>query len=197
MLFDDEIWPLVPDHDLWIFDKLILSRRLGHLCGPSGVPVPVPGHYIVRPCVNLNGMGRGASVQWIEKETDFLPPGTFWQERFVGRHLSVDYLTGQQIRCSEGIRYTDDLTRFHKWILVNDVPSIPQLVLDIISKYSVVNIEMIDGKVIEIHLRGNPDFDDGAIELIPIWVDDTVTCPDGFVFVEDKSYDRIGFFKKY
>ena len=58
---------LIPDH-IWILDKLILSRKLKYNCGPVGLDVP-RGWYIVRPCVNMLGLGLGAQKVWLEKET--------------------------------------------------------------------------------------------------------------------------------
>jgi len=197
LYFDSDIWPNVPDSDLWIFDKLILSRKLGHVCGPCGVDVPTPGLYVVRPCVNLEGMGRAASLEWIERDTSYLPPGSFWQEVFLGKHLSIDFQDSKQIRCSEGIKYEQDLIRFRRWIITDDMPLIPGVVTDFINHYEQVNVEMIGGNVIEVHLRGNPDFNDGAVEVIPIWNDEQIECPDGFTFVPDTDVNRLGFYKRY
>lgn len=200
MIEDRDVWPTVHNDDLWIFDKLILSKKLGHLCGPAGVHVPKPGNYIVRPCVNLAGMGQGAHIRWLEghgEETWDIPPGYFWQEMFEGRHLSVDYENGSLIRCTEGIRHTQDLTRFHHWKVVDDEPFIPLILRPLIYTYERVNIEMIGEKVIEVHLRGNPDFDDGAVDIIPVWKDSITKCPEGYVFIQNEAYDRIGFYKRY
>jgi hypothetical protein len=75
MVEDDEVWFDCHIDDLWVFDKLILSRKLGYVCGPIDAYVPEPDHYIVRPCVNPAGMGRGATIEYIEKDTDHLPVG--------------------------------------------------------------------------------------------------------------------------
>ncbi len=56
-----------PDH-LWVMDKLILARKLSYVCGPVGQDVPTPGYYIVRPCVNMLGLGLEAKKYWIEDE---------------------------------------------------------------------------------------------------------------------------------
>jgi hypothetical protein len=201
MLYDHEVWPTVNPDDLWIFDKLILSRKLGYPCGPSGVAVPQPGYYVVRPCVNLAGMGTGASIKWLNNtpvDAWVVPAGYFWQERFVGRHLSVDYQSGRQLRCTEGVRHGDDLTRFHHWFMTDDQPRLPKIVQDIVDRYKHVNVEMIDGKIIEVHLRGNPDFDDGAVEIIPVWRDEKFSAPpSGFDFVPAPDFERLGFFKRY
>ena len=66
MVEDDDVWFDCHEDDLWIFDKLILSRKLGYVCGPVDADVPKPNHYIVRPCVNPAGMGRGATIEYID-----------------------------------------------------------------------------------------------------------------------------------
>ena len=60
---------ILPEH-LWIYNKLFLSQRLGYTCGPAGLEVPKPGFYIVRPCMNLMGMGRYSRIEWIEENTE-------------------------------------------------------------------------------------------------------------------------------
>lgn len=84
MIFDDIMWNLCDPNDLWIYDKLILSRKMGYVCGPPGVPVPNADSYIVRPITNIEGMGRGAEILWLDDDTDHLPPGYFWCEIFDG-----------------------------------------------------------------------------------------------------------------
>jgi len=43
---EDIVWQTVDPNDIWVMDKLILSRKLGYTCGPVGLDVPVPGVYI-------------------------------------------------------------------------------------------------------------------------------------------------------
>lgn len=198
MFYDEQIWPLAKEEHLWVFDKLILSRRLGHVCGPACVPVPKPDYYVVRPCVNLSGMSLGASIEWIEDSTEHLPAGYFWQEVFHGRHLSLDYRYGSLIRCTEGFKPDGELARFSRWVQTADRPGVPPFVLDVLSQYERGNVEMIGGKIIEVHLRGNSDFDDGATECVPIWKNDPTPAPSSeHVFVENRDRDRVGFWKKY
>ena len=195
---DDEVWSDIPDEDLWIYDKLILSKRLGYVCGPVGMDVPTPGFYCVRPCVNLLGMGVGSTIRYIVEDTDMYPAGYFWQERFEGRHLSIDYKDGEQVLCVEGFRHDSaNLTKFSKWVKVDITPTLPSLVQDIVNRYPTVNVETIAGKVIEVHLRGNPDFEDGAIECLPVWEGSIISPPEGYTYVEAKDYKRLGFYKKY
>ena len=64
-MYDYEAWVKCHPDDLWIFDKLILAKKLGYLCGPADVAVPKSDNYIVRPCVNLAGMGIGAELRFL------------------------------------------------------------------------------------------------------------------------------------
>jgi hypothetical protein len=187
-------WKNAHDEDLWVFDKLILSRRLGYVCGPAGMNVPKLGTYIVRPCVNIPGMGKGAQFYALQHLTDELPPGTFWCEMFTGRHISVDYRDGEQVLAVEGFRESNslmntELWRFSKWEKVDDTIPMPDLFLPLIKKYEYINIEYIDGKPIEVHFRHNPDFVWGNSIAIPIW-------KDGFYIPqEDEYYNENGMSK--
>lgn len=196
MKTDAEAWAACHDFDAWIFDKMILSRRLGYLCGPVGVDVPKPGWYVVRPCVNALGMGRGARFMWIERSTDDLPLGFFWSEIFEGEHLSVDYLHGEPIMAVRGHRDPDrPLYEWISWEAVAVRPDLPHQIRQALrGTYRIMNVEYIGGKVIEVHLRGNPDFVDGYDEMIVARSGDS--RPDGYIFVPAPDYNRIGFFAR-
>jgi hypothetical protein len=192
---DITAWQYVNDDDLWIFDKSILARRLGYISGPSGVPVPTPNSYIVRPCINLQGMGIGAQFLNIESDTSHLPAGHFWCEVFSGRHISVDYKYGNQILTVEGFREPNSpLWRFSKWQKTNDYLPVPDQLKFLTNKYETINIEYIDGKVIEVHLRHNPDFIYGNSIAIPVWEDQEDAAYKDLRFVEARDYKRLGFY---
>lgn len=128
--------------DLWVFDKLILSRKLGYVCGYVGVDVPTPNYYVVRPMTNLLGMCRGAKIMWLDDNTDHLPLGNFWCEVFTGRNLSVDYVKGHQVLCVEGFRVsTNELYKWSKWERVNDIIQLPQLVQPLVQSLIVSLLE--------------------------------------------------------
>jgi hypothetical protein len=192
---DITAWQTVDEEDLWIFDKSILSKKLGYISGPTGVPVPRRDRYIVRPCVNLLGMGLGAEFLEIENDNDHLPAGYFWCEVFDGRHISVDYIYGEPTLTVEGFREQDSpLWRFSKWQKINYCPTIPDQLKFLTTKYKTVNIEFIDGKVIEIHLRHNSDFSYGNSVAIPLWEDQQDVVYENLRFVEARDYKRLGFY---
>lgn len=188
-------WKNADLEDLWIFDKLIVSRKLGYVCGPVGSIVPKPDEYIVRPCVNILGMGLGAQFIFIKDDTEHLPYGHFWCEVFKGRHLSIDYKDGKQILAVEGFKdNVYNITRFSKWKKVDDIIPIPSIFYYLTKKYEYINIEFLDGNPIEIHLRHNPDFRHGNLVAIPVWNDQEINPPENFKFIEDKDYKRKGFY---
>lgn len=187
---DSDVWKFIDPTDLWIYDRLILSKRLGYVCGPAGVPPPHYETYVVKPCVNFRMMGRGATLQNLSPtDHDKVPDGYFWCERFVGRHLSLDYCWGEQVLAVEGFKDDPDcLNRFSKWKKVDFKFTLPSFLQDISKKYKWLNVEMIDYKIIECHLRYNDDFrNHSGDEIIPIWKDEFYSSP---------CEDRIGFIVK-
>jgi hypothetical protein len=195
MYSDTEVWNIIDDSHLWIYDKLLLSKKLGYLCGPVGVDVPVSGQYIVRPVINLLGMGLGSDILQIEKTTDHLPVGCFWQEFFKGNHYSVDFQYGKVFRSTQG--FPTSTRRFSRWCVVDHIPEIPEFLKEIFSHYPLANVEMIGDKIIECHLRGNPDFLDDPVEIIPVWDDELIDVDDRFVYVSSNDGHRLGFYKRY
>ena len=196
MVEDDDAWFDCHEDDLWIFDKLILSRKLGYICGPVDAYVPEPDHYIVRPCVNPAGMGRGATIEYIEKDTDHLPVGYFWCEIFQGRHLSVDYYHGNQKLVTEGFRDKDNpLWKFNRWLRVDDEIDYPDILNELKGNYPTINCEFIGDNLIEVHLRGNYEMGKFS-EIVPVWEGEEQSIMEGYTYVEHKDFNRLGFWKK-
>ncbi len=194
---EEQYW-LNPNPDtMWVTDKLILSSKMGYKCGPAGIDVPESGYYCVRPVVNAYGLGIGAEKQYIKETTTHIPPGFFWCEWFDGRHLSVDYKKGQQSLCVEGFKKEDTFTKWDKWIKTEDKIDMPDILKEAVGGHDVVNCEYIGGKLIEVHLRHNPDFVDGISEFIPVWEGEDTAAPEGYKYKEYPDvHGRIGAFIK-
>jgi len=148
---EDFVWKNINPDDIWVLDKLILSRKLQYNCGPTGLDVSLPGYYIVRPCVNMLGLGLGAKRIWIEQETMHLPLGYFWCEWFSGRHLSIDYHWGKQVLAVEGIKSEDTFSKWSRWTKVSDTIALPNILKEFATRYEWINCEYIGGKLIEVH----------------------------------------------
>ena len=199
MFIDDkDVWAQCPIDYLWIYDKLILSRKLGYLAGPAGIAVPREGWYIVRPITNIRMMSRGAQKLWLTPaETDLIPDGFFWTEWFQGRHTSVDFHYGQQHLAVEGFRNSDRLDRFSRWERIDDRYPFPSVLSELWRMTSWINVEYVDGKIIEVHLRWNDDFSNHNSDVIyPVWRDDPSAQPPGTIWYDSPSGDRLGFWVK-
>ncbi len=184
-------WESIHTDDLWVYNKLHLSRVLGYKCGPSGVPVPQPGSYIIRPSFNIMGMGRSARIEYIEENTEHIHPSEFWCEVFTGEHLSVDYLYRAPTLTIRGIRDLEaPLYQWSKWEKVDYTLPFPEVLKNLIGSYDYINCEFIGGKLIEVHFRPNLDFRFGNTVAIPVWSEN---LDSKYTFIKDEDYLRKGF----
>lgn len=194
---EDLVWQNInPDH-MWVLDKLILSKKMGHDCGPVGIDVNKPGKYIVRPCVNPIGLGLGSSVLYLQKDTTHLPIGYFWCEWFDGDHISIDYVNGEQVLAVQGFKTEDTFTKWDRWSLVNKHIPLPDILREFVSYYDTLNCEFIGDKLIEVHFRRNEDFDGDVIDFIPVWEGENTNPPADYKYREYPDvHGRIGAFIK-
>jgi hypothetical protein len=188
-------WKSIHEEDLWTYNKLILNTRLRHLCGPTGMSVPYSGNYIVRPSINLLGMGRFSRIEWIDKDTDHFHPAEFWCEIFEGEHMSVDFYKKKSQLVVLGERDNGDpLYKWKKWYKIDRKVEFPEVLNDLKGDYEWINCEFIGNKLIEVHFRRNPDFRHDNTVAIPVWRNDRPQRMEGLTFIDDKDYLRRGFF---
>ena len=190
-------WNQIHSEDLWVYNKLILSRVLGYTCGPIGTSVPRPDFYILRPSMNLLGMGRYARKEYIYKYTDCYHPSEFWCEVFEGDHISVDYQNKEQKLTVLGVR--DEMNPLYKWDMWKKVDyemPFPAILNKLKGEYEWINCEFIGSHLIEVHFRQNPDFKYGNSVAIPVWNDTRKENMKDYKFVNDKDYLRKGFWVK-
>jgi hypothetical protein len=193
-LDSNEEWNHIHSSDLWIYNKLFLSRVLGYVCGPAGTNVPKPDFYIVRPSFNLMGMGRFARKEWIKHGTDDIHPAEFWCEIFQGEHLSVDFYRQESELVILGTRDENDpLYKWKKWEKVDRKVDFPEILTKLKGNYEWINCEFIGNRLIEVHFRRNPDFRYGNSVAIPVWNNET---EENMNFVQDSDFLRRGFYVK-
>ena len=187
-------WNNIHPSDLWVYNKLFLSRILGYTCGPVGTTVPKPDFYIVRPSFNLLGLGRFARQEWIDSHTDHIHPAEFWCEIFEGEHLSVDFYQREADLVVRGTRNPKDpYYKWQKWEKIDQKVKFPDVLSDLKGNYDWINCEFINGNLIEVHFRRNPNFRYGNSVAIPVWNDEKV---ENMTFIEDAEYFRKGFYIK-
>ena len=195
LLDGNDEWNHIHPKDIWVYNKLHLSRVLGYTCGPVGTTVPKPDFYVVRPSINLLGMGRFSRLEWIHYTTDHFHPAEFWCERFIGEHLSVDFQNRESKLVVLGERNPEDeLYRWKKWTRIDRRVEFPSILDDLIGDYEWINCEFIGNRLIEVHFRQNPDFRYGNTIAIPIWKDQKVEGYLNYRFVSDSDFHRKGFF---
>lgn len=188
-------WNLIHQSDLWAYNKLYLSRLLGYSCAPAGCPVPKPSSYIVRPSINLLGMGRFSRIEYLNSSTDHLHPAEFWCEIFEGDHISVDFYNKISKLVVLGERNTNDpLYKWKKWSIIDKNIEFPSILNELKGSYEWINCEFIGDKLIEVHFRQNPDFRYGNTVAIPQWKEDNHKKSDHLCFVSDEDYLRSGFY---
>jgi hypothetical protein len=200
---DSEAYTKFKSHRKW-FSKLWLSESLGYQCGPSGIAPHSSGWYVVRPIMNLSGMGLGAKKIYIDVgDSSKVPPGYFWSEWFSGTQYSVcfKWIDGVwcDVSCWEADRNENNLPRFNKWSRCeNQKFALGEIFNQLHTDVDDINVEFIDQKIIEVHLRKTPDPDYDV--LIPIWSDQHYLIANyeklGYSYIE--SYDDAdGFLKPH
>ena len=193
-LDSQEEWENIHLEDLWVYNKLILSKHLGHLCGPTGCPVPYAGYYVVRPSMNLLGMGRFSRIEWVENSTDHLHPAEFWCEIFYGDHVSVDFYKKEARLVVLGEKNNDNpLYKWKKWSKIDKNIPFPAVLNKLKGNYQWINCEFIGNKLIEVHFRRNPDFRFGNSVAIPVWKGQKQENHKNLTFIKDEDYLREGF----
>jgi hypothetical protein len=172
---DCDAWAWFPAQR-WVYNKLAVALSQNLDAGPHGTPPP---HFPVfsKPVINLKGMGVGSRVLQSQADYDLhYAPGHFWMTLLEGRHVSSDiavvdgeprwwrHVTGKP--AGEGT--------FDYWLVhAEPDPSLEAYCSDWIEKNlpgytGMLNLETIDQKIIEAHLR----FADQWPDLYgPGWVD--------------------------
>lgn len=157
---DADAWRWYPRHR-WIYNKLLIAASQGIECAPHGIG---PTHFPVfsKPVINLEGMGVGSRVLCNQQDYELhLSAGHMWMTLLSGEHISSDAAVAagkvQDIRHAKGISLGGGL--FDYWIIEADPrPSLEAYLLGWIEEHlrgytGMVNLESIDGRIIEAHLR--------------------------------------------
>lgn len=157
---DMESWRCFPAQR-WVFNKLLICETQGIEHGPHGIE---PQRYPVfsKPIYNLRGMGAGSRV--IESRADYFASqtaGHLWMQLFEGEHLSSDaaVIDGEAVWWRHARGDSAGGGTFDHWLVMG--ASRPGLEASLgawlrsnLRGYTgMVNLETIDGAIIECHLR--------------------------------------------
>ena len=160
------------DFDAWykynkyhkIYNKLFIAESQDIESGPMGI-LPKKYPVIFKPIINLFGMSRGFSIirnkeEYFEKLQD----GLFWMEYLDGEQYNLDLiLLNGEIKyytCLKSKPYTEGTFEYHESLpnyTINNV--IKDWIIKYFNKYTgCLNLEFINNKIIEAHLRLNGDY---------------------------------------
>ncbi len=157
---DADAYVLYPAHR-WVYNKLSVAESQGISCGLHGIPPP--GFPVFsKPVYNMRGMGTGSRVLRSAKEYErYQRPGHFWMSLLVGEHVSSDVavVDGEPKWWRHVVGKALDGGKFDYWtILAEPRPDIERYCGSWLRKHmagytGMVNLETIDSRIIEVHLR--------------------------------------------
>lgn len=164
---DSDAWMWNPKHR-WVYDKIAVALSQGLQAGPHGVTPPFFPVF-AKPIVNLRGMGIGSRVLRDEAEyRRHYAPGHMWMPLLAGKHVSTDvavadgvpqwwrHVTGEP--AGEG---TFDLWTVHAAVDSAIETRCGDWVRKNLAGYTgMLNLETIDGTIIEAHLRMSDQWPD-------------------------------------
>lgn len=113
------------------------------------------------------------------------------------RHLSVDFHYQEAKLVVRGIK--DDnypLYKWQKWEKIDRKIGFPPILSNLSGNYDWINCEFIDGNLIEVHIRQNPDFRYNNDIAIPVWDDNDQEKSQNLRYIKDSDYKRKGFYIK-
>jgi hypothetical protein len=157
---DEHAYELYPRHR-WLYNKLLICETQGLAAAPHGVPPP-QFPVFSKPIYNMHGIGVGGQVvDNAEELQQAMSAGYMWMPLLTGEHVSSDVVVVDGEPCwwrhTLGKALGDGV--FDYWtILAEPRPELEAYCGEWLQRnlkgYSgAINMETIDGKIIEAHLR--------------------------------------------
>ena len=164
---DPESWRLYPEHR-WVFNKLLICATQGLEHGPHGL-TPPRFPVFSKPIYNLRGMGVGSRVIRTSAEyTATFAPGHMWMTLLEGEHVSTDaaVIDGTAVWWRHAFGAAGGGGTFDHWRVaaeprVDLESSLGAWLRSHLRGYTgMVNLELIDQRIIECHLRFSDQWPD-------------------------------------
>jgi hypothetical protein len=164
---DSDAWTWNPHHR-WVYDKIAIAHAQGLQAGPHGVAPPFFPVFS-KPIMNLRGMGVGSRI--LRDEAAYrrhTTPGHMWMPLLEGKHVSSDVAVAdgapQWWRHVTGVPAGEGTFDF--WTVHAAADRIIEARCgDWVRKHlagytGMLNLETIDGTIIEAHLRFSDQWPD-------------------------------------
>ncbi len=141
-----------------LYNKKWIAKSQNIECG-SGKTFPKKYPVIVRPQINLHGMGKGTHYVYSQNKLQSISNNDFWTEIINGNHISIDVFINKYgiLGTIAFLGIPDTLFTFKYWEYLPDFElplSIKKWIESHLTKFiGVFNIEIINNKIIECHLR--------------------------------------------
>ena len=157
---DADAWLWQPRHR-WVYDKLAVALSQRIEAAPHGV-APTAFPIFSKPIVNLRGMGTDSrAILSAAAYQAAMTPGHFWMELLTGEHVSSDaaVLDGVPAWWRHAVGIPGQGGTFDHWIVeAARRPALEAYCGGWIARHlagytGMVNLETIDGRIIEVHLR--------------------------------------------
>ena len=164
---DSDAYAMFPKYR-WIYNKLLVAESQGMDCGLHGMTPPAFPVFS-KPIYNMRGMGAGSRIFRTLRDYQLnQKPGHMWMALLKGEHVSTDvavvegeprwwrHVTGSSI--GEGM--------FDYWtVLADGRPEIESYCGDWLRANfrgytGMINLETIDARIIEVHLRFSDQWPD-------------------------------------
>jgi len=192
---DVQAYLLHQDH-CWVYNKLLLYQKLNHRAYPHGVE-PTFFPVISKPITNLWGLGLGVE-RWTNAQDIKYQAGHLWMEEFSGAWCSwdIDYENNvvwhATAQCSSTWQATPSSWHVEKKAICEMPNSIKKQIEVLDLPRIKFNIETIDDKIIEVHLRWSFEiscwYAQDNFDVDVLWSKD-VNCavPQGWIDLRDET----------
>lgn len=160
---DIQVYLQYPEYN-FVYNKLWLSSIQNINSAPMGI---YPNNYpiIFKPIINLFGMSKGVKVIKNDKEYDLnMKDGFFWMDYISGDHYCIDMIiVNGNIKfnsCLKSFSYINGSFKYHESLPNFKIPiKVSKWIKYYLNDYTgVLNLELLNGIIIDVHLRLNGDF---------------------------------------